>query len=113
MHLFDTDDPKVIASQKSFFITICVFAAVTYILALLGYPIFQLAVWSQSRVARQINKSDKSWKDMLKHMGRRNDRAKIEKDETVDENTDSEQQRRASFALNVKMRRFRYMGEVV
>lgn len=37
MHLFDTDDAKVVKERKPFFITIFVFAAATYISALIGY----------------------------------------------------------------------------
>jgi hypothetical protein len=45
MHLFDTDDPKVIASQRWFYVTICLFASSTYVFALGGYPLIK--VWQQ------------------------------------------------------------------
>jgi hypothetical protein len=108
MHLFDTDDPQVIASQRSFFITISVFSATTYVMAL-SYPMWQLVRFSRDRLNRQW-KSDGGWRDMLQRRMARKGGYKEEDDGAADGAADG--YRDEELVLKVRRRRLRLMETI-
>jgi hypothetical protein len=113
MHLFDTDDPKVLSEQKPFFVTICLFAATTYFFALIGYPVWRCLHPSGSPKSAKQKRGG-----LMKHFsvgrGSGGEETGENQDVALDkEFEDSDSSRPDSFVVPVRFRRFRVIDTIV
>lgn len=109
MHLFDTDDPKVLASHHSFYTTMIIFAVGTYATALITYPLWRLVQsgWFRERIEKE-RENRRPWTEGLRQWNPRRSAHDEEKSgEEEDDASDTESRRPEQFGILISLKRLR------